>query len=105
VTSKHASKLRRFRWAIASFTATLWLFTGFLAVSPDWHHCFHEDSGTAQHHCLISKYSDGDFLTASAGALLTTFVPRVEPATPYFEISVDSASDHLLPPGRAPPIL
>jgi len=98
-------KLRRVRWLIASLTAALWLFTGFLAVAPEWHRCFHDDSQATQHHCFVTKYSDGDFLTASAGPILTPFVLCPEQAGHLAEISIEAASDHLLPPGRAPPIL
>jgi hypothetical protein len=105
VRSKSESKLRSFRWLIGSFTAALWLFTAFLAVSPEWHHCLHDDSQATQHHCFVTKYSDGDFLTASAGAILTPFVLCAEPGGLCAEISIQASSDHLLPPGRAPPIL
>jgi len=105
VSPKGASKLRNFRWLVASLTASVWLFTGFLAVSPDWHHCFHEDSETGQHHCLVSKYSDGDFLTPSGGAILAVSISLAEPRIVRLETFVSSDTDHLLPPGRAPPLL
>jgi hypothetical protein len=93
---------------IAGVAMAAWLLTGLLSVSPAWHHWFHEDSNGAQHHCPVSKYSDGDFLNASPPATLSAFNPKppdraLKPTTAEFPSQLSTLNSALQ--GRAPPLI
>jgi hypothetical protein len=96
--------LERFRWVVASVTAALWLLTGFLAVSQELHGCLHHEAGTPQHECLITKYSDGQFLNAPAPIALPVAAGDLAVAAVHVKEAVLSSDDFRLPPGRGPPL-
>jgi hypothetical protein len=104
VSPQRPSRLKALRSLVASVTAALWLLTGFAAVSAEFHHCLHEDAGNGQHECLVTKYSDGQFLHGPPAAIL-----NVPPAVAIADsrvaiVPVFLSVDFRLPPGRAPPI-
>jgi hypothetical protein len=105
VSSKRPRKEKRIRWFLASVFAALWLFTGFAATSSELHHCLHEDAPLGAHHCLFTKYAEGQFVGAPTAQIalqiplcLSTVCPR--PAVVELPSLI-----RLLPPERAPPIL
>jgi len=105
VSRKGPWKTGHLRWVVAGVTAVLWLFTGFLSASPAWHHWFHNDSQSAQHHCLVSKYSEGDFLNSPAPTISENPKSEIRNAKLSPEIFEFSQPANLLPPGRAPPVI
>jgi len=105
VSLQSSSKLRSLRWLIAGATAALWLLTGFLAVSPHWHHCLHEDSQGAEHQCFLTKYSDGQVVFGPDATVRVAPAEELATASQCFRTAPKSSLALLLPPGRAPPLL
>jgi hypothetical protein len=104
VRRKSASGLKRINWLVASVTVALWLLTGFLAVSEDLHQCLHDDADAAQHECLITKYSEGQFLNGPAPAPLAKVADVLTVPVTHVHDVIFASIDFRLPPGRAPPL-
>ena len=90
---------------MVSLMIGLWLGSVALAVSPELHHWFHQDSGNVNHECLVTLVSKGHFLAGTASGVAAIV------AAVFFGLFLLAVvwnlpvTDFRLSPSRAPPVV
>jgi len=81
------------------------LFCGLLSSSASLHEIIHPDANDGHHQCAITVFAHGHVDLTDGGAPLAVPVFREIGVAVLCESAIINASDYLLLPGRAPPVL
>jgi hypothetical protein len=89
--------------ALAGLLSCLLLVSSAMAVSPAHGQSHHADRGPASHQCVLCLMAHSQIIAADTPASPTRPIDRFADPAPQSELAIQTADDHRLLPGRAPP--